>query len=145
MEKLKDIFTNIFFSAMIGIFIGMIGLIAKMSTYTGYKIIMNNLLLSGLIGICIGFVAEFVFKLFARKVFKNIKKVFILEILIVSVISFTASYLMGIKNIYFLIIMTLFAAFLALIFSITQYNRAKYVNNKLREIQERNIKPKFSK
>ncbi|MGM0508448.1 MAG: DUF3021 family protein, partial [Fusobacteriota bacterium] len=136
MKKLKSFVLDIFASALIGIFVGGSYLMVILGKYIGYKNVLISLGLSALIGIIIGLTASFVFKLVRYNIIKNMKIAYILEILVVMVMTGIASYFMNVHELKFIIGMTLIACTLAFFFTLYQDVNEKKTNKKLKDIQE---------
>ncbi len=137
MKNIKEIFVQVFLNALIGIMVGSTYLFILLGKYIGYKIVGEVLIYSIFVGIIIGFVAEFIFKLIAYNIIKNIKTAFLLESFIVAFMTLTASYVIGVREIVYLCGMVLIALILSGVVTYFQYMRLRESNIKLKELQKR--------
>jgi|GEM_PF-5477067 len=133
MNKFLAIIKDSLIPAFIGIIVGTFYLLAILSELIGLKNVVVSILLSGCIGIFIGSSANLVFYFLKKNIINSIQKAYLIESFVVIILTFIFSYMMGVKDWKYLIIMAFIALFLALWFT----HKSFETNDKLKEFQDR--------
>lgn len=133
MKNVFEIIKDSFISALIGIVVGSFYQLVLLTNFVGKKEVILSTVLSGGIGILIGLSARFVFILLKKGVIDTAKKAYIIESFLIVILTFVFSYMMGVKELKYLIIMSIIALSLALWFSY----KSGTTNQKLKKFQEK--------
>ncbi|TDT71943.1 hypothetical protein EV215_0635 [Hypnocyclicus thermotrophus] len=135
--NIKNYIINNLVSAFIGICIGGFYLLVLLSKYIVLKYLLISLGLSSLIGIFIGNVAMIIFWLFKKNILKKLWIAYLIESIVVMLLTAIFSYLMGVRGIIYILIMSFIAMIFANTFSYIHYRYFAKLNKKLKEYQEK--------
>lgn len=133
MKNVFEIIKDSFISALIGIVVGSFYQLVLLTNFVGKKEVILSTVLSGGIGILIGLSSRFVFILLKKGLIDTAKKAYIIESFLIVILTFVFSYMMGVKELKYLIIMSIIALSLALWFSY----KSGTTNQKLKKFQEK--------
>ena len=109
MKKIIEMCKQTLLSAFIGVIVGTFYLLVVLSKYIGAKDVLISTLLSALIGITIGSLAKFIFFLLKKNIIKNIRTAYLVESGLIIILTVVFSYLMGVHEVKYLLIMALIA------------------------------------
>lgn len=136
MKNIFEIIKDSFVSALIGIAVGSFYQLVILTKFVGKEDVILSTVLSGGIGILIGLSARFVFILLKKGIINSAKTAYVIESFLIVILTFIFSYMMGVREIKYLIIMSIIALSLALWFSY----KSCATNEKLKKFQEKIIR-----
>lgn len=132
MNKILNIMKDSLVPAFIGIIVGNFYLLVLLSKFIGFQNVISSIILSGCIGVFIGLITNLVFYLLKKNIIASIQRAYLLESFIVIILTFIFSYIMGVREWKYLIIMAFIALFLALWFTYKSFE----TNEKLKKFQD---------
>jgi len=136
-KKIKEQIGQIGCSAGIGVMVANIILLLSLTRYIGVRSVVNSFIISAIIGVVIGFIAKESFNYIANKFSKDIIWAYIIEGVLVFILTIGVTYALGQRKLIYLLLCGVVALILAMVYTSIKVKKFRELNEKLREFQKK--------